>query len=63
MPLRGGRIWLGEGQIRSATKGIQRVQLFHTLSGSPAVFDEPSLASAEAAPPDGSVRGAFRCSR
>jgi hypothetical protein len=46
MPLRSGRIWLGEGQIVVATKGIQQVRLCHTFSSSSACFDEPSLVSA-----------------
>jgi hypothetical protein len=46
MPLRGGRIWLAEGQIQSVTKGTQRMQLVHTVSRSSVVFDEPNLLSA-----------------
>jgi hypothetical protein len=46
MPLRRGRIWLAEGQFRSATKGIQQVRLCHTFSPSSARFDEPNLVSA-----------------
>jgi hypothetical protein len=46
MPLRGGMIWLAEGQDRSATKGIQRVRLCHRFSPSSACFDEPNLVSA-----------------
>jgi Transposase DDE domain group 1 len=46
MPLRSGRIWLAEGQIKLATKGIQQVRLCHTLSSSSACFDEPGLVSA-----------------
>ena len=46
MPLRRGRIWLAEGQFRSATKGIQQVRLCHTFSPSSARFDEASLVSA-----------------
>jgi hypothetical protein len=44
--LRGGMIWLAEGQNRSATKGIQRVRLCHRFSPSSARFDEPNLVSA-----------------
>lgn len=46
MPLRCGRIWLVEGQIRSAAKGIQRVKLCHTFFSTSAGFDDPSLVSA-----------------
>jgi hypothetical protein len=46
MPLRRGRIWLAEGQFRSAAKGIQQVRLCHTFSPSSARFDEPNLVSA-----------------
>src|SRR6187549_1446954 len=46
MPLRGGRIWLADGQIRSATKGTQRMQLFHMVSRASAAFDESNLVSA-----------------
>jgi hypothetical protein len=46
MPLRGGMIWLAEGQFRSATKGIQQVRLCHTFSPSSARLDEASLVSA-----------------
>jgi Transposase DDE domain group 1 len=44
--LRRGMIWLAEGQIGSATKGIQQVRLCHRFARSSAVFDEPNLVSA-----------------
>ena len=46
MPLRRGGIWLAEGQIRSVTKGIQRVSLCHRFSPSSASFDESNLVPA-----------------
>jgi hypothetical protein len=46
MSLRCGRIWLAEGQITIATKGIRRVRLCHTFLLSSARFDEPSVVSA-----------------
>jgi hypothetical protein len=46
MPLRSGKIWLVEGQIEVAAKGIQQARLCHTFPSASARFDEPTLVSA-----------------